>query len=57
MSTWDDAAEWYLAMVNDPTSGFNHLAIDLVVDMLGPVAGVTVLDIGSGDGALARAGC
>jgi SAM-dependent methyltransferase len=54
MPTWDDAAEWYVSMVRDPLRGFNHLAADVALDLLGPVDGDVVIDIGAGEGSIAR---
>jgi len=41
-------------MVGDRGRGFNHLAADVVVDMLGPCDQQTVLDLGAGEGSNAR---
>jgi|SRR5690349_19852407 len=54
MPTWDEAAEWYLGMVNDPARGFNDLAGDTALELLGPVTGRNVLDVGCGEGHIAR---
>jgi 2-polyprenyl-3-methyl-5-hydroxy-6-metoxy-1,4-benzoquinol methylase len=54
VATWDEAADWYLAMVGDPGRGFNHLATDTALDLLGDRAGRDVLDIGCGEGSIAR---
>lgn len=54
MPDWDEAADWYLRMVRDPTRGFNQLAADTALALLGPCAGRTVLDIGCGEGWVAR---
>lgn len=54
MANWDEAAAWYLARVNDVERGFNHLATDIAIDLLGSCAGRTVLDVGCGEGGLAR---
>jgi 2-polyprenyl-3-methyl-5-hydroxy-6-metoxy-1,4-benzoquinol methylase len=51
---WDEAAPSYLAMVSDVGRGFNHLAADVVVDMLGDCDRHTVLDVGAGEGTNAR---
>ena len=34
----DEVANWSLNMVRDPTVGFNHLATDIALELLGPVA-------------------
>src|SRR5437868_5212986 len=52
--TWDEASQWYLSMVNDPTLGFNQLASDQAVELLGETAGKIVLDVGCGEGHIAR---
>lgn len=54
MTTWDDAADWYLEMVADREVGFNDLASDVAADLLGVCAGLSVLDVGCGDGHVAR---
>lgn len=57
---WDEAAGWYLSMVDDAETGFNDLADRTVLGLVGEVAGLDALDIGCGEGrgarALARAG-
>ena len=54
VTRWDDAADWYLDMVRDPTQGFNHLAADIALELAGPVRDRDVLDVGAGEGHLAR---
>ena len=51
---WDEAAPSYLAMVGDVRRGFNHLAADVVFDMLGSCDQQAVLDLGAGEGSNAR---
>jgi len=54
MTTWDDAASWYLKMVGDSDTGFNDLAADIAVELLGQCQGKAVLDLGCGEGHVAR---
>lgn len=54
MPTWEDATPWYREMVADPTRGFNHLASDVVARLLGDCTGLHILDIGCGEGHIAR---
>src|SRR5687768_8450493 len=44
----------YLMMVGDVRRGFNHLAADVAVDMLGICDRLVVLDVGAGEGSVAR---
>jgi 2-polyprenyl-3-methyl-5-hydroxy-6-metoxy-1,4-benzoquinol methylase len=41
-------------MVGDVARGFNHLAADIALDMLGECGDQTVLDVGAGEGTYAR---
>jgi 2-polyprenyl-3-methyl-5-hydroxy-6-metoxy-1,4-benzoquinol methylase len=41
-------------MVNDAGRGFNQLAADQAIDLLGPCTGLTILDVGCGEGSVAR---
>jgi SAM-dependent methyltransferase len=55
--TWDDAAQWYVDGVRGEGRGFNDLAARVAVDLLGGpdgVAGLRVLDLGCGEGHVAR---
>ena len=52
MPNWDESADWYAGMVAG--SAFNDLAGDVVLELLGPVAGRDVLDLGCGEGHVAR---
>lgn len=54
MLSWDDAAAWYLGMVGDPEAGFNDVAGEAAVELLGPCGGLRVLDLGCGEGHVAR---
>jgi SAM-dependent methyltransferase len=54
VATWDERAGWYIEMVTDPERGFNHLAADVALRLAGRLADRDVLDIGSGEGWLAR---
>jgi len=54
MPTWDEAASWYLEMVTDPARGFNDLAASTCLDLLGDVSDRDVLDLGCGEGHVAR---
>ena len=44
----------YLMMVGDVRRGFNHLAADVALDMLGSCDRLVVLDVGAGEGSVAR---
>jgi len=44
----------YLMMVGDVRRGFNHLAADVALDMLGSCDRLVVLDVGAGEGSIAR---
>ena len=44
----------YLVMVGDASRGFNHLAADVALDMLGSCDRLVVLDVGAGEGSVAR---
>jgi SAM-dependent methyltransferase len=44
----------YLTMVGDVRRGFNHLAADVAIDMLGNCDRLVVLDVGAGEGSVAR---
>ena len=52
--TWDEMAASYLMMVGDVRRGFNHLAADVALDMLGSCDRLVVLDVGAGEGFVAR---
>jgi SAM-dependent methyltransferase len=52
--TWDEAANWYLAMVNDTERGFNDVAAGTCAEMLGDPRDRDVLDVGCGEGHVAR---
>jgi SAM-dependent methyltransferase len=52
--TWDEAADWYMRMVADPTIGFNSLATEVALALVGAGAGRSVLDLGCGEGHVAR---
>ena len=54
MVTWDDAADWYIEMVRDQTVGFNNLASDIALELIGAHQGRDVLDLGCGEGHIAR---
>jgi SAM-dependent methyltransferase len=54
MPTWDEAARWYLDLVTDPARGFNDLAASTCLDLLGDVSHRDVLDLGCGEGHVAR---
>jgi 2-polyprenyl-3-methyl-5-hydroxy-6-metoxy-1,4-benzoquinol methylase len=54
LPTWDEAADWYIDMVGDPSRGFNDLAADVALEMLGDVCGLDVLDLGCGEGHVSR---
>jgi SAM-dependent methyltransferase len=52
--SWDEMAASYLMMVGDVRRGFNHLAADVTLDMLGQCDRLVVLDVGAGEGSIAR---
>ena len=54
MVSWDEVAASYLMMVGDVRRGFNHLAADVALDMLGSCDRLVVLDVGAGEGSVAR---
>jgi SAM-dependent methyltransferase len=54
MPSWDEAADWYLEMVGNDQVGFNQLAADTALELVGPCAGVDVLDVGCGEGHVSR---
>ena len=54
MVSWDEMAASYLMMVGDVRRGFNHLAADVALDMLGSCDRLVVLDVGAGEGSVAR---
>ncbi|MEU7870529.1 class I SAM-dependent methyltransferase [Dactylosporangium sp. NPDC049140] len=54
MPDWNEAADWYASMLDDPARPFNDLAATVALDLLGPVAGRTVLDLGCGEGHVSR---
>jgi SAM-dependent methyltransferase len=53
MPTWDEAAGWYVGLVRGGAAG-NDVAADVTLDLLGDVAGRHVLDVGCGEGHVAR---
>lgn len=54
VTRWDEAAGWYLGMVGDHHRGFNHLAADTAMDLLGVSHTRNVVDVGCGEGSFAR---
>lgn len=54
MPTWDEAARWYVEMVRDPQRGFNDLAAATALELLSDVRSALVLDLGCGEGHVAR---
>ncbi|HET9731223.1 MAG TPA: class I SAM-dependent methyltransferase [Acidimicrobiales bacterium] len=54
MTEWDEAAEWFARVVETGATPFNRLASDAVVQLIGDPAGLDILDVGCGEGHIAR---
>ncbi|MDQ3553412.1 MAG: class I SAM-dependent methyltransferase, partial [Chloroflexota bacterium] len=54
-SSWERVATWYDGWVGDKGSLYHRaLAVPAVLDLLHPVGGEEILDIGAGQGVLAE---
>jgi SAM-dependent methyltransferase len=52
--TWDSIADWYAELVASGSPP-QRLALDAILELLPPLEGLTILDLGCGEGLAARA--